>query len=82
MNRIFAVSLLALMSCACAGPERLVPDSSIVPRFPPPPVDTATPAGPAMLPWLKCLQEKGSLSCPGPDSPASAGSTTPSAPKP
>lgn len=49
--------LPALMLCACQAQEkRVVP---LLPAFPAPPVDTARPIPPAMLPDLKCLQETG-----------------------
>lgn len=74
--RIFA---LALMMSACTAPGKqppqLVPDPSIIPAFPPAPVDLSRPVGQPIQAWLDCLQRAGWQSCRGTIS-------SPAAPKP
>jgi hypothetical protein len=79
-TKLLALSILMLTLCGCAEQaKQLVPDLSIIPRFPDPPVDLNRPVGKAMLPDLHCLQISG-LPCHGPgssDTPNSAISTAP-----
>ena len=85
MPKTIAALLLVLMTCACAGreePPRLVADPSLVPDFPPPPVDPKGPQGEEMLPYLNCLSQKGWQSCRGAGSSSSAKATTAGAQKP
>jgi hypothetical protein len=93
--KTFAALLMTLAICACAGqapPPRLVADPAIIPAFPPPPVDLASPIVPQVLRQVRCLQQTGFPDCqlrqppdsrlsPGAGWSTSAKGPTPPAPK-
>jgi hypothetical protein len=83
MTKRFKPTLLLLMLCSCAAQERPVADPSSIPAFPPPPVSMGPVTAKPMLPWLKCLQEKGSNSsdCRSLEPSLSESKTTTSLPK-
>jgi hypothetical protein len=82
MKKLFAATLLLPMLCSCADQARpqAIADRSIIPAYPPAPVDISAPLPKPMLPDLKCLQATGQP-CPGAGKSAEPRSTTTSSTK-